>query len=462
MIHSDQGEEDKKANLSERRKKSHFKTASRRRVSARTLGGPMMYRILVVDDDVTTTASIQGVLKTRGMTATVCGSAKAALEAFQAQPHDLILTDLVMTPMDGLALVREVRAMGADVPVVVMTGHETLSSASESLKLDVFDYLTKPFNLDDLIKTVTHALAWSQTMRGNVDLELVAPAHQVCDGMVAMCDSMRLVIETVTQVAEYDDCVFILGEEGAGRHLAAQAIHQCGWRSGMPFVRVTETTPAADPSGKALAAAFGNAGTIFLDEITLIPMPLQQAVGVAIADKESKLAEGHRASVPPRLIASSTSDVSEARKAKLIHPDLAARLARGSAVAIPPLRERGDDWLPIFLRLLQRQCAPSATLPLVEMRVLDLFSLYRWPGNVSELDDAIRLMLRAAKDGRLCAKSLPKSITEGVDVSLLETSRRLRPDFRKGAALARFLHEKGRMELMSRLKRTGGRRSKAK
>lgn len=422
----------------------------------------MMYRILVVDDDVATTTSIRGVLKTRGMTATVCGSAEAALEAFQTERHDLILTDLVMAPMDGLDLVREIRAMGSDVPFVVMTGYETLSSASKSLQMNVFDYLTKPFNLDDLIKAITHALAWSQTMRGSVDLELVVPPHQVCEGMVAMCDSMRLVIAKVMQVAEYDNCVLILGEKGAGRHLAAQAIHQCGWRSQRPFVRITEATPAADFTGKALAAVFDTAGTIFLDEVTLIPIPVQEAIAKATAEKESELAKGHRAAVPPRLIASSAHDVPRAKRAKLIHPDLAARLVRGTELALPPLRERGDDWLPIFLRLLQRQCAPSADLPMVEMKVFDLFSLYRWPGNVGELEEAIRHMVRAAKDGRLCAKSLPKAIAGGVDLSLLKGSGALKIDFQKGAALAKYLREKGRLELLSRLKKTSGTKGRGK
>jgi DNA-binding NtrC family response regulator len=415
-----------------------------------------MYRILVVDDQATTATYIQAVLKTRGMAATVCGSAETAIQAFRKQPHDLVLTDLRMEPMDGLGLVRELRAMGSQVPVVVMTGYETLASAGESLKLGVFDYVTKPLEVRELLKTVTRALALSQATSGSVDLELVVPAHQVCEGMVALSGAMCRVIETIMRVADHDQCVLIIGEEGVGRHLAAQTIHQRSRRRNMPFVHITEATPAQNLSGKALAAMLSEAGTVFLDEVTRIALPAQEAIAGTIPDKVAGPAEGQKAAVWPRLVASSISDIPKAKQAGLIHASLAARLGGGATVAIPPLRERKEDLVPLFLRLLQRQCVAGVPLPRVEMKVFDLLELYGWPGNVGELEDAVRSMVRGGQDGVLRVQSLPESIRDRADIPLVDSNRDLETEFLKGASLKKFLREAGQRELRSRLEKAGG------
>ena len=415
-----------------------------------------MYRILVVDDQATTATYIQAVLKTRGMAATVCESAESAIQAFRAQPHDLVLTDLRMEPMDGLGLVRELRAMGSQVPVVVMTGYETLASAGESLKLGVFDYVTKPLEIRELLKTVTRALALSQATSGSVDLELVVPAHQVCEGMVALSGAMCRVIETIMRVADHDQCVLILGEEGVGRHIAAQTIHQRSRRRNMPFVRISDETTAGDPLGEALVAMLKDAGTVFLDEVTRVAMSVQEALAGTVPDKVAAPAEGQKASVQPRLVVSSATDIAKAKRDGLIHAGLAARLAGGATVEIPPLRERKDDLLPLFYRLLRRERGQGAPLPRIEMKVFDLFERYEWPGNVSELEETVRSMSRGEQDGCLRAQSLPTSIREVTDVAGAHGDGDLDAEFLKGTALKKFLRESGQRELWSHVERATG------
>lgn len=423
-----------------------------------------MYKILVVDDQALTATYIQAVLKTRGMKATVCSTAEVALKAFREQPHDLVLTDLRMEPMDGLGLVRELRAMGSQVPVVVMTGFKTIASAGESLKLGVFDYVTKPLEVRELLKTVTRALALSQARSGFVDLELIVPAHQVFEGMVAASASMGRIMEDITRIADHDQTVFILGEEGVGRGLAAQAIHQRGRRRNMPFVRITRET-RCEPDPKAIANMVKDAGTVFVDEVACVPLKVQEALAGALPQKAPPPAEAQKADAakapPPkpalqtRLIASSVGEIQAGRMAEAIHAELAARLAGGATLAIPPLRERADDLVPLLYRLLEKERGPDAALPKVEMEVFDIFEHYAWPGNVSEFEDAVRCMVAGEKDGRLVAESLPVSVRKGAGVPRDRGNRDLDSEFLKGSALMKFLREAGQRELMSRLAKGG-------
>lgn len=423
-----------------------------------------MYKILVVDDQALTATYIQAVLKTRGIKATVCSTAEEALKTFREQPHDLVLTDLRMEPMDGLGLVRELRAMGSQVPVVVMTGFKTIASAGESLKLGVFDYVTKPLEVRELLKTVTRALALSQARSGFVDLDLIVPAHQVFEGMVAASVSMCRIIEDITRIADHDQTVFILGEEGVGRSLAAQAIHQRSRRRNMPFVRITQET-RCESNPKAFATMVKEAGTVFVDEIAGVPMKVQESLAEALPQKAPPPAEaqkGDAAKAPTpkpalqtRLVASCVGEVPTGRMAEAIHADLAARLAGGATLAIPPLRERAEDMVPLLYRLLKKDRGAAATLPKVEMEVFDIFEHYAWPGNVSEFEDAVRCMAAGEKDGCLVAEALPVSVRKGAGVPKDRGDRDLDSEFLKGSALVKFLREAGQRELMSRLAKGG-------
>ena len=423
-----------------------------------------MYRILVVDDQALTATYIQAVLKTRGMSATVCSNGEAAVQAFRAEPYDLVLTDLRMEPMDGLGLVRELRAMGSQVPVVMMTGFKTISSAGESLKLGVFDYVAKPLEVRELLKTVTRALALTQARSGFVDLELIVPAHQVFEGMIAASAGMSRIVEEITRIADHDQPVFILGEEGVGRHLAAQAIHQRSRRRNMPFVRISEAT-RLESNPKALETMLKDAGTVFVDEVTGVAMKIQEVLVDMLPAKPPAPAEAQKADAakqpaqktqpPMRLIASSVSEIPVGHMAQVIHGKLAARLAAGATLAIPPLRERTEDMVPMLYRLLRRDRGQDAALPKVEMVVFDLFEHYAWPGNVSEFEDAVRCMASGEKDGCLKAEALPAAVRKGANVPRDRAGRDLDSEFLKGSSLVMFLREAGQRELMSRLAKGG-------
>jgi two-component system response regulator HydG len=423
-----------------------------------------MYKILVVDDQALTATYIQAVLRTRGMSATVCSTGEAALQAFRTEPYDLVLTDLRMEPMDGLGVVRELRAMGSQVPVVMMTGFKTLSSAGESLKLGVFDYVTKPLEVRELLKTVTRALALTQAKSGFIDLELIVPAHEVFEGIIAASAGMNRVIEEITRIADHDQPVFILGEEGVGRKLAAQAIHQRSRRRNMPFIMISEAT-RLEPNPKALETSLKEAGTIFVDEVTGVAMKVQEMLADILPAKPPAPADAQKAEAakqpvqkaPPqvRLVASSVSEIPVGHMAQAIHGQLAARLAAGATIAVPPLRERTEDMVPMLYRLLKKERGQSAELPKVEMEVFDLFEHYAWPGNVSEFEDAVRCMASGEKDGCLRAESLPAVVRKGANIPGGRAGRNLDSEFLKGSSLVRFLREAGQRELMSRLAKGG-------
>lgn len=424
-----------------------------------------MYSILVVDDQESTANYIKAVLQTRGMAATVCGGAEAALELFKTHRYDLVLTDLRMQPVDGLGLVRGLREMGSQVPVVVMTGYETLASAGESLRLGVFDYVTKPLDVKELMKTVTHAIAMGQAMGGSVDVALLVPAHQVCDGLVAVSGVMCRAIEALVRVSETDSPVVFVGEKGVGRQLAAQVVHNRSRRRGTSFVTVSEQTLLAPDTGGLMAAIKG-AGSVFIDELTCLSMPAQEALIRALCGKtgEAQAEAGDpkkgpdvaqesdrgNATVPPRLLASSVSDLADCRTAGVIHSKLAERLS-GVAVKLPPLRERKEDIIPLLYRLLQREKVGTGTMPRVELKVFDLFERYAWPGNVGELEDAVKCMVRGEKDGCIGVESLPAAIREGGGSEQVEFRHDLDAEFMRGEALRRFLQVAGKKELFTRM-----------
>jgi DNA-binding NtrC family response regulator len=371
-------------------------------------------RILIVDDEHTLRESCASVLRQEGYDATVSGRGQEALDLLKRRAFDIVLVDLYMPQVGGLALLRATLATNRDTLVVVMTGNPSVDSSVEALRQGAFDYLPKPFSathLQILIGRAVHTLLVAhETREQQAELE----PHQVASGKLTLlgtAPAFRRAVELVRKVAPTDASVFITGESGSGKEMIAQFIHHNSRRSSRPFVAVN---CAALPEGLLESEMFGhrkgaftgavrdkpglleaaNGGTLFLDELIDMPKPIQAKLLRVIQDGVVRRvgSETTDAVVNVRFIAATNSDPDAAVKAGAMREDLYYRL-RVVPIHVPPLRERPEDitllaeyFLSTYWVRHRSKGAPFPTLTDAAVRAL---CAYMWRGNVRELQNVI-------------------------------------------------------------------------
>ena len=381
--------------------------------------------ILVVDDDESLRRVVEYNLGEEGYHVRTAPDGAAGLRAFQEASVDLVVTDVRMPDMDGLELLTRVKTMQPDMPVIMLTAHGTINSAVEAMKLGAFDYLTKPFNRDQLKAAVRKALEIAALTTENRQLRQVIVERFSFASMIAGSRAMRAVTETAARVAQGDTTVLLEGESGTGKELLAKAIHFHSPRKRGPFVTIncgaipeqlleselfghrrgSFTGAVADKKGKFEAA---HGGTIFLDEIGELPSLLQVKILRVLQEREiDKVGEARSIKVDVRVIAATNRDLEKMIADSTFRDDLYYRLAVVS-IRVPPLRERTDD-IPFLVdhfltKHAERLARPR---PTVDKAVYSTFNLYGWPGNIRELENVIERALVLDKDGLLGLEDLP-------------------------------------------------------
>jgi DNA-binding NtrC family response regulator len=365
-------------------------------------------RVLVVDDDPNTLASLSRAFRLAGHDAVVCDNAARAIDLVQHERFDLVLSDVVMPGMDGLAMLAAMREAGVRLPVIMISGQATVDMAVRATRLGAADFLEKPITSDKLLLTVEHALRLERLEEENRQLRRRVGRHE----LVWTSEAMRRVVAQIDRVAASGSRVCILGETGTGKELVARAIHDRSARRERPFVTVN---CAAVPSELIESELFGHekgsftgaaarhlgkfeqahGGTLFLDEIGDMPAAMQTKLLRVLEEGEIERVGGDRAV---------TVDV---RVLVATHRDLAALVAKGAfredlyhrvfvfPLTIPPLRDRREDIPPLadhFARLIAEQNGwrPRG----FDTAALEALARYAWPGNVRELRNVVeRLML---------------------------------------------------------------------
>ncbi len=384
--------------------------------------------VLVIDDDESLRRVVEYNLHEEGYRVLTATDGTSGLQAFQGQPVDLVLSDVRMPEMDGLELLTRVKAMQPDLPVIILTAHGTINSAVEAMKLGAFDYLTKPFNREQLKAAVRKALAVAALTTENRYLREVVAERFSFANMIAGSRAMRAVTETASRVAQSDTTVMLEGESGTGKELLAKALHFHSARARAPFVTIncgaipeqlleselfghrrgSFTGAVSDKRGKFEAA---DRGTIFLDEIGELPTLLQVKILRVLQEREiDKVGETRPVKVDVRVIAATNRDLEKMVADGTFRDDLYYRLAVVS-IRMPPLRERSDDIPFLVDHFLGKHSERLGRLrPTVDKGVYSAFNLYSWPGNIRELENVIERALVLDKDSVLGLDDLPERL----------------------------------------------------
>ncbi|CAM2067232.1 Sigma-54-dependent Fis family transcriptional regulator [Sulfidibacter corallicola] len=359
---------------------------------------------------------------------------------------DLVLMDINLPDANGIDLLREAKEKDPDLPVVMMTGNHAIQLVVEAMKLGAFDYITKPFNLDEVMLTIQKALEMTELrrqvkmMRANFELEF--GFHRVVGGST----KMRAVMETAKTVAEsVAETVLILGESGTGKNLIAQAIHYNSLRASRPFMEVTCTALPATLLESELfgheKGAFTDArtmkrglcemahqGTLFLDEIGEMPLETQAKLLGFLESRRFRRVGGTRdISVDLRIVAATNQDMEKMIAEKRFREDLYYRL-NVIEIHMPALRERPED-IPLlarfFVDFFNRKFKKN--IKGIDQAGLDLVSNYPWPGNVRELRNIIERAMILSKNEVLTATDFPLR-KKAVPQAQVDESRILLPD----------------------------------
>ncbi len=391
--------------------------------------------IVVIDDERTIQATLTTVLQRHGFAVEIApNAAQGRRKVAEAKP-DLVLLDLGLPDGNGLEVLKELKAEQPGLPVMILTAHDSLANAIESIKLGAFHFLPKPYAIEELVSLCRRALEQQALVEKNVVLEkekerlqvkLRAAEEQLAP--VAISRRMREVEQLLERVAPSAANVLLTGESGVGKEIVARCIHGQSTRAGAAMVKLN---CAAFPANMIEAELFGyakgaftgavaafpgmlaeaNGGTLFLDEITEMPVELQTRFLRVLQEREYRpLGTTKSRAVDFRLIAACNRPPAAAVQEGKLRQDLYYRL-KTFEIEIPPLRERRED-LPkltdTFLRRFATQLGKP--LPQLDAETLELLRAYPWPGNVRELQNAIEHALVLGDGPVLLPRHLPREI----------------------------------------------------
>lgn len=382
-------------------------------------------KILVVDDELNMRLVLKAMLKKEGYEVITAADGQEALQVLKKERIAVVATDLRMPKLDGMGLLDRIMQDDPALPVIILTAHGTVANAVDALKKGAFDYLTKPFEQEDLKTVILKAVK----TRMNNDREPSAAHHDKDPYRIVGAGShMTGIQEIIRKVSPTTTTVLITGETGTGKELIARAIHRNSNRKEQPFIKINCTAIAENLVESELfgyeKGAFTGAvtakpgrfelahrGTLFLDEVGEIPREMQAKLLQAIQDQSFERVGGLKTvEVDVRLIAATNRNLLNAVKEGMFREDLFYRL-NVFPIHIPPLRERTEDILPLtnhFLAKFNRKL--EKRVEGVAPEVLDAFLAYSWPGNIRELEHLIERMILMAEEPFLTITLVPPEI----------------------------------------------------
>jgi two-component system response regulator PilR (NtrC family) len=437
--------------------------------------------ILVVDDEQSIRQFLKILLEKDGYEVDLAGSRAEAEEAIKRNAYDLVLTDLRMAePDDGMKVLRSAIQRNPSAQVIMVTAYGTIQGAVEATKLGAFDYISKPFNNNDLRSLIRRALDRKETSAKALKaLRQEVQGKSSFEEIVGRSEAMLQVFELVDRVAPTNANVMIMGESGTGKELVASALHRRSERAGQPFVPIN---CAAIPESLMESELFGymrgaftgavhtkkglfeeaHKGTLFLDEIGELPPNMQSKLLRALQERSIRRIGGSDdIPVDVRLICASKLNLDEEMKAGRFRDDLYFRL-NVIQIVVPPLRERREDVPALALHFLSRFARetgkPVSRISGEAMRAL---LAYDYPGNVRELENLVeRAVIIETKDV-ISLTSLPPNVTKTVTPG--GTPLPVAPGMleSEGVSLDLLVNELEKDLLLKALEKTGGNRTEA-
>ena len=389
--------------------------------------------LLVVDDDQVARELLAETLGREGYRVHVAGGGEEALRLAGAEPFDMALVDLRMPDLDGLAVLRQLAMIQPDLPVVILTAFATIETAIEAVNAGAFDYLSKPFRMEEIKIVVRRTLDARRLARENLQYRQELGARYGFEALVGQSHQMVEIYKLIARMAALDTTVLIEGETGTGKELVARAIHGASARAARPFVVVDcaalpETLFESELFGHergaftgAFAARRGlletsTGGTCFLDEIGELTAPLQAKLLRTLQDRSIRRVGGNDAiPVDVRVVAATNRDLRRLIADGGFRDDLYYRL-NVVTITVPPLRERASD-IPLlaqhFLEIFARR--GGRAVKRLAPEAVALLTAYRWPGNVRELEHVIERATALSSSETLLLDDFPPHLHEERD-----------------------------------------------
>ncbi len=382
-------------------------------------------RLLVVDDEQSIRRLCMTIGNSLGFACSEAESAENALSCLDTITPDIVLTDLKLPSLSGVELLRQVRALLPRSEVAIMTGHGSIESAVDAMKLGAYDYIEKPFRVEKLrlllqrMAEKVHLVAENHFLRERVDTE------ENLEGIVGASAKIQDVLRMISRLQDTRTPVLIFGESGTGKELVARAIHFRGTMSQTPFVAVdcgslVPTLMESELFGYEKGAFTGafktkaglfqaaNGGTIFLDEIGELPLEMQAKLLRVLQEKEVRpVGSNDRVTVDVRVIAATNRDLEAAYRNGTFRKDLYFRL-NVVTVHVPALRERRSD-IPMLVHHFLDRYVPGESLQVTAAAMKSLLQ-YDWPGNVRELENCVARAVTLGDRRVIDVHDLPPSI----------------------------------------------------
>jgi DNA-binding NtrC family response regulator len=396
-------------------------------------------RIMVIDDEESMCRFMQIMLQKEGYDVTSTVSSKEALEEMKSKDYDLVIADLMMPEMNGLELLSRAKSIHPDVNFIVMTAYASVDTAIEALKKGAFDYITKPFKVDEIKIAIKKSLTQKRITEENVNLKRQLKKEYGLQSLIGNSPEMFQLKKLVERIADTDSTVLIRGESGTGKELVAKAIHQLSSRAGKPFVTINcaalpETLLESELFGHVKGSFTGaikdkdglfkvaDGGIFFMDEIGVTSPAIQVKLLRVLEERQFTPVGGTKpVEVDVRLITATNANLEEEVKLGNFRSDLYYRL-NVIPIYIPPLRERKGDTELLIKFFIKKYCDKQGIEEKeITQNTVDLMTSYSWPGNVRELENTIERAVILSTGKTIDLNLLPQNIVENKPLGLVQS-----------------------------------------
>jgi DNA-binding NtrC family response regulator len=386
-------------------------------------------RILVVDDEEANREFLYELLTHEGYEVETAADGVTGLERLQQVPVNLLLSDLRMPEMGGVDLIRQMIELSPFTVGVIFTGYAAIETAVEAIKAGAYDYIPKPFRVDEILMVLRRALEYQRLNRENIGLRKQLKSKYRFDNIVSDHHKMQAIFELVEKVSDSDSTVLIYGESGTGKELIARALHYNSYRQDKPLIPINcgaipeellESELFGYEKGAFTGAAssrigrfeLANGGTLFLDEIGEMSPALQVKLLRVLQEREFERVGGTRTiKIDVRIIAATNKDLEGMVDNQQFREDLFYRL-NVIPISVPPLRERQTDVALLVSHFITRfNAEKKRQIEGITPEALERLYGYQWPGNVRELENAIERITILKGSGMITPEDLPDKLS---------------------------------------------------
>jgi DNA-binding NtrC family response regulator len=437
-----------------------------------------MAKVLLIDDEPSILSVLSTLLKAEGYDVVTASGGEEAQKLISDEEFDLMISDIRMSPINGMELLKQAHNEKPAMSVIMLTAYGSVETAIDALKLGAFDYVTKPFKVDELLITVQRALEYNKAITENADLKAQLGTRYHLESIVAESPAMQNVCDMIRRVGPTDTTILVYGESGTGKELVAKAIHAYSRRKEKQFLAVNcaalpepllesemfghvkgaFTGAATDKEGLFEAAS---GGTILLDEIGSMPLSIQGKLLRVLQEKEvRRVGSNKNIPIDARVLAATNTPLEDLIKEGAFREDLYYRLSV-IPIEIKPLRERREDILPLVYHVLRKETPQGQTPPNIDADASAVLESYSWPGNVRELENAVKHAMTFAREEKITRDVLPPKVAATTVSTASATAGPGEISADRCKSLKAFLREQQKEYLQQILSNTGGDKEKA-